>query len=103
MIKITNKEQLVLSRLPPGIILKCIIRRSTDIFNPEFDFYLNNGLKHMISAKKYSLAKKEIFKMSLELGKYRDRDIIGCIMANTAHNVYWMYRRVLESEEDSKK
>lgn len=57
----------------------------------------------MISAKKYSLAKKEIFKLSLELGKYRERDIIGCIMANTAHNVYWMYRRVLESEEDSKK
>lgn len=58
MIKITNKLELVMSRLPPGIILKCIIRRPSDIFNPEFDFYINNGMKHIISAKKYSFSKK---------------------------------------------
>lgn len=99
IIKITNKKELVLSRLPPGIILKCIIRRSSDIFNPEFDFYLNNGLKHIISAKKYSLAKKEIFKLSLELGKYRDGDIIGSIMANTVHNTYWIYKQETRNQE----
>jgi hypothetical protein len=42
-----------------------MMRRSNDIFSPEYDFYLQNGMKHVISAKKSLLAKNKIFKLSL--------------------------------------
>lgn len=53
---IYDKNLLVMSKLPSGIILKCLIKRSEGILNkisPEFDLYLANGLKHVLSAKKY--------------------------------------------------
>lgn len=57
-INIVNKKELAESALPPGIILKCIIRRSSSFISPEFDIYLQNGLKHILSSQKFSLAKK---------------------------------------------
>ena len=53
----------------------------------------------MISAKKYSLAKRQIFKLSLELGKYRDHDIIGVVMANTVYNTYWIYKQAFDKKK----
>jgi hypothetical protein len=49
-------------------------------------------MKHILSAKKTLMSSKEIFQLSLELGKYHQSDIIGSIMANTVHNTYWLYR-----------
>lgn len=71
-------------------MLKCLIRRSSAFINPEYDLYLHNGLKHLLSAKKYSLAKNEVFKLYSELGKYDDNYQIASIIANTVHSVYWV-------------
>ncbi len=30
----------------------------------------------------------------MELGQYRDRDIICSIMANTVHSTYWIFKQV---------
>ena len=57
-IEIVNKMELAMSPLPPGVMLKCTIRRSKNflnLINPEFDLHITNGFKHMISAKKFSL------------------------------------------------
>ena len=52
--------------------------------------YLHNGLKHLLGAKKYSLAKNEVFKIYSELGKFDENHQSGTIIANTVHNIYWL-------------
>lgn len=89
-INIVNKKELAESPLPPGIALNCIIRRSPNFINPEFDIYLHNGLKHIMSAKKYSLSKCDVFKIYSEMGKYTESCQIATITANTVHNNYWV-------------
>lgn len=57
-ITIVDKRLFAISRLPSGIILRCIIKRSSSFLNmlsPEYDLYLANGLKHILSAKKYPM------------------------------------------------
>jgi hypothetical protein len=49
-------------------------------------------MKHILSARKTLLNQRDIYQLSLELGKYQERDIIGSIITNTIHNIYWLYR-----------
>jgi len=57
-ITIVDKKVFSMCKLPSGIVLRCIIKRTSSFLNmlsPEYDLYLANGLKHIISAKKYPM------------------------------------------------
>jgi hypothetical protein len=81
----------VSSKIPPGIILKCKLKRSKGFFslmNPEFDLYLENGLKHLISARKNLFRNRELFYLSTQVSNF-DRPV-RTLMANVLHNTYWL-------------
>ena len=72
-VTITDKRTFNISKLPSGIILKCIIKRTSSILSlmsPEFDLYIANGLKHIVSAKKYPLRNRELFRFSINPLKF---------------------------------
>ena len=56
--------------------------------NPEFDLYLENGLKHLISAKKNTFRNRELFQISTKIEDYQGP--IRTLMANVPHNTYWL-------------
>lgn len=63
------------------------------MINPQFDMYITNGFKHMISAKRYSMKNRELFKFSLDIGKYEAQECIARMNANLLHNEYWIVGR----------
>jgi hypothetical protein len=82
-----------ISKLPSGIILRCKIKRTTSFFNilsPEYDLYLANGLKHIVSAKKYPMRNRELFKFSTDPVNFMDSSLIAVMHANINHNIYWL-------------
>jgi hypothetical protein len=92
-ITITDKKVFSISKLPSGIILQCIIKRTSSILNlmsPEFDLYLANGLKHILSAKKYPLRNRELFKFSVDPLKFNEANQLAVMHANVNHNIYWV-------------
>lgn len=92
-IKIVDKRLFAISRLPSGIILRCLIKRSNSFMNlisPEYDLYLANGLKHILSTKKYPMRNRELFKFSTDPVKFSDQHLLSVMHANSTHNVYWM-------------
>lgn len=95
-ITITDKKLFCISKLPSGIALQCIIKRSSSILNlmsPEYDLYLCNGLKHILSAKRYPLRNRELFKFSVDPLKFSEGNQLAIMHANTNHNIYWLLDR----------
>lgn len=58
--------------------------------SPEFDLYLANGLKHILSAKKYPLRNRELFKFSVNPLRFDIENQIAAMHANVNHNIYWV-------------
>jgi hypothetical protein len=93
VINIVDKQVFSISKLPSGIILRCIIKRTNNFLNmlsPEYDLYLANGLKHILSAKKYPLRNRELFKFSTNPIRFSEPNLLSIMHANVNHNVYWM-------------
>lgn len=61
-----------------------------NLISPEYDLYLANGLKHILSAKKYPMRNRELFKFSTDPVKFSDQSLISVMHANSSHNIYWM-------------
>lgn len=79
--------------MPSGIILRCILKRTNSFVNflsPEYDLYLANGLKHILSAKKYPMRNRELFKFSTDPVNFNDENLISVLNANTNHYIYWL-------------
>lgn len=92
-INIVDKPLFSMSRLPSGVVLRCIIKRSSSFLNllsPEYDLYLANGLKHIVSAKKFPMRNRELFKFSTDPYNYADSNILGVMHTNPNHNIYWL-------------
>ena len=73
--------------------MRCIIKRSTDIWkkiSPEYDLYLANGLKHILSVKKYPLSNRGLFKFSTNMLRFNDNTVLATMHANVSHNIYWL-------------
>jgi len=82
-----------ISKLPSGIVLRCIIKRTSSFLNmlsPEYDLYLANGLKHIVSAKKYPMRNRELFKFSTDPVNFMDSSLLAVMHANINHNIYWL-------------
>ena len=56
--------------------------------SPEYDLYLENGLKHLVSAKKNSFRNRQLFQLSTKISVFNKP--IRSLMANVLHNTYWL-------------
>jgi len=92
-ITIIDRKTFSQAVLPPGIILKCIIRRNNSFINlisPEFDLYLSNGHDYVLTAKRYPLNDRELFKFSTDPNSFSESTLLGIMHANENHNIYWL-------------
>ena len=87
---ITDKKVFNISKLPSGIILQCILKRTSSLLTSEFDLYLTNGLRHVVSAKKYPFRNRELFKFSMDPVRWDDKNTLAIMHANANHNIYWL-------------
>ena len=88
---IHDKKALLTSQIPSGIKLKCKLKRRKDLLSflsPEYDFYLESGFKHLLSAQKQMLSQSKVFKLSMDVGQYSDRSILCNLQCNALHNHY---------------
>lgn len=60
------------------------------MLSPEYDLYLANGLKHIVSAKKYPMRNRELFKFSTDPVNFMDSSLLAVMHANINHNIYWL-------------
>lgn len=58
------------------------------MMSPEYDLYLENGLKHLVSAKKNVFKSKELFYLSTKMSNF-DKPI-RTLMSNNPHSTFWL-------------
>ena len=61
-----------------------------NIISPEYDLYLANGLQHIMSAKKYPMRNRELFKFSTDPVKFTEPHLLSIMHANVHHTIYWL-------------
>lgn len=57
-----------------------------NLLTPEYDFFLEKGLKHIVSAQKKILSNSEAFLVSTEIGNYDKSKIVASLRSNVLHN-----------------
>lgn len=98
---INDKRTLLTSEIPEGIKLKCKLKRRKGLLSfisPEYDFYLESGFKHLLSAQKHMLSQDKVFKLSMDVGEYTNKSVVCNLYCNALHSHYLM----IEKEDSSK-